>query len=107
MKSSHRRDNRTPVPRLLRAQRKKPADIRDLRVIRLRRHYSDSGYWSWENREACTMKRETPYKKIVRGISAYNEERAVLLVPCHREVGTIVSLTVLPNPDMVPNVSST
>jgi hypothetical protein len=46
--------------------------------------------------------------KMVRGISAHNEERAVLLLlACHREVGSIVNLTVLPNPDMVPNVSST
>src|SRR6476661_9825290 len=107
MKPSHRRDNRTPVPPLLRAQRKKPAEIHDLPVIRLRRHYSDSGYWSWENREVCTMKRETPYKKTVRSISTHNEERTVRLVICHREVGNIVNLTVLPNPDMVPNVSST
>ncbi|MEY4703951.1 MAG: hypothetical protein RL042_147 [Nitrospirota bacterium] len=33
--------------------------------------------------------------------------RAMLHASCHREVGSTVSLTVRPNPESVPNVSST
>src|SRR6266550_8471427 len=108
MKQSHHRDNRTPAPPLPTAQRKMPAQKRDLRAIRLRRHY-DFWYRSWENREAylagpCTLTHCTIGSN---GATDQFIPRPTRHAICHREVGSIVNLTVRPNPDSVPNVSST